>query len=231
VQSTPRPIPGAERVPGLPLARLMAAMNDRDVRLDASPEEPVEKAMLGYERAWLPCRDQRDVDDLSVIQAMGGQLRQWMAEVADQRVGGVGGRGARSSPVSSIATAYPLNLAGIFPARSAVRASTSTLMQGSPSHWPMATPTTPGSAITRSARSRCASSMLVCIVRPGPYSLAPSLGPGASAARATRSDAVRTPRNLLTVDRDTESPQHGADQRREKGPRSYQSEHACSSFA
>jgi len=26
----------------------MAAINDRDVRLDASPEEPVEKAMLGY---------------------------------------------------------------------------------------------------------------------------------------------------------------------------------------
>ena len=75
---------------------------------------------------------------------------------------GVGGRGARSSPVSSIATGYPSNLTGIFPARSAVRAATSTLRQGSPSHCPMATPTTPGKAITCSARSRCASSRLVC---------------------------------------------------------------------
>lgn len=94
------------------------------------------------------------------------------------------------APVTSTRTRKPSNRAGMRRFVSGLESASNTVMQRSPSHNPMAVPTTPGSAIRESECAASTSSMLR-VANADPPSLPPRELEQANNAPAPRSTSHR----------------------------------------
>jgi hypothetical protein len=125
------------------------------MRRDARTANPVQTTRFfgvkkGYARTGFTGADQ--VDHSGTMAFRGAVVEP--TEVVIQS-----GRSGRISPVSSMTTGNPSRAGGILFARSSVLFMTRTLMQGFPSHSPIAVPTTPRRDSSWSVCSFCTSSM------------------------------------------------------------------------